>query len=116
MEDAAETLDNLFEALGQPDNGLPGVLVLPDLRLNGPFAQLARAVAIGRNLPITVADTYRRPMLDSRLEGEAYLAGRSAPGIGARCGGSGKGCPPMARLPTALPAARKTFACGWKSS
>ncbi len=80
MEDAAETLDNLFEALGQPDNGLPGVLVLPDLRLNGPFAQLARAVAIGRNLPITVADTYRRPMLDSRLEGDAYLAGTISAG------------------------------------
>ena len=72
-EDAAETLDNLLEALGGGGTGLPSILVLPDLRLNGPFAQLMRAVAIGRNLPVTVTDTYRRPMLESLLDGQAYL-------------------------------------------
>ncbi|MFP5077374.1 GNAT family N-acetyltransferase [Rhizobium sp. YIM 134829] len=79
-EDAAETLDNLFDGLGQTDTGLPGVLVLPDLRLNGSFAQLARAVAISRNLPITVTDTYRRPMLDSHLDGDGYLRGAISAG------------------------------------
>jgi hypothetical protein len=54
-------------------SGLPGILVLPDLRLNGAFAQLMRAVAIGRNLPVTVTDTYRRPMLESLLDGQTYL-------------------------------------------
>lgn len=72
-EDAAETLDNMLEALGGPGTGLPAILVLPDLRLNGAFAQLLRAVAIGRNLPVTVTDTYRRPMLQSLLDGQSYL-------------------------------------------
>lgn len=72
-EDAAETIDNLYEALADRSAGLPGVLVLPDIRLKGKFAQLARAVAIGRNLPLTVTDTYTRPMLESLLDGQTYL-------------------------------------------
>ncbi|WP_411037405.1 GNAT family N-acetyltransferase [Shinella sp. BYT-45] len=72
-EEAAETLDSLLEALGSTGSGLPPILVLPDLRLNGPFAQLVRAVAIGRNLPVTVTDVYRRPMLESLLDGQTYL-------------------------------------------
>lgn len=39
-EDAAETLDNLLDVLGSGHAGLPPILVLPDLRLAGPFAQL----------------------------------------------------------------------------
>jgi hypothetical protein len=78
-EEAAETLDNVLEAFAAPGLRLPAVLVLPDLRLNGPFAALMRTVAIGRNLPITVTDTYRRPMLDSLLDGQAYLQGAISP-------------------------------------
>jgi hypothetical protein len=72
-EGAAETIDNLYEAFASPSAGLPGVLVLPDVRLTGKFAQLARAVAIGRNLPLTVTDTFTRPMLESLEDGESYL-------------------------------------------
>ncbi|WP_455270407.1 GNAT family N-acetyltransferase [Rhizobium herbae] len=72
-EDAAETIDNFYEALTAPAANLPGVLVLPDIRLKGKFAQLARAVAIGRNLPLTVTDTFSRPMLESLQDGETYL-------------------------------------------
>ncbi|MDW9416162.1 GNAT family N-acetyltransferase [Sinorhizobium meliloti] len=72
-EDAAETISNLYEALAAPSAGLPPVLVLPDIRLNGKFAQLARAVAIGENLPLTVTDTFSRPMLESLLDGPTYL-------------------------------------------
>src|SRR5690606_33461273 len=68
-----ETLDNVLDAVAAPALRLPQVLVLPDLRLDGPFARLMRAVAIGRNLPLTVTDTYRRPMLESLLDGETYL-------------------------------------------
>lgn len=78
-EDAAETIDNLFEALTRPAAGLPGVLVLPDVRLKGKFAQLARAVAIGRNLPLAETDTYSRPMLDSLLDGTTYLKNAISP-------------------------------------
>lgn len=78
-EEAAETLDNFLEVMGGPNTGLPAILVLPDLRLNGAFAQLIRAVAIGRNLSVTVTDTYRRPMLDSLLDGQTYLKKAIAP-------------------------------------
>ncbi|OBZ91989.1 hypothetical protein ADU59_29105 [Pararhizobium polonicum] len=79
-EDAAETIDNLYEAFTAPSVGLPGVLVLPDIRLKGKFAQLARAVAIGRNLPLTVTDTYTRPMLESLEDGQTYLRHAISPG------------------------------------
>jgi hypothetical protein len=72
-EDSAETIDNLFDALSMREARLPSVLVMPDVRLSGPFAQLAKAVAIGRNLPVTVTDPYLRPMLESLLDGETYL-------------------------------------------
>lgn len=73
-EDAAETLDNMLEALGRPETGLPGVLVLPDMRLNGPVASLMRAVATSRNLAVAVTDEAQRPFLESTLDADAYLA------------------------------------------
>ena len=76
-EDAAETLDNMLEALSRPETGLPGILVLPDMRLNGPVAGLLRAVAMSRNLSIVVTDEAERPFLESTLDADDYLA-RSA--------------------------------------
>jgi hypothetical protein len=72
-EDAAETLDNLLEGLAARGLRLPGILVLPDLRLNGIFARMARAVAIGRNLPIATTNPYLRPMLQSEEDPTVYL-------------------------------------------
>jgi len=78
-EEAAETLDNLFEGLLRRELHLPTTLVLPDVRLNGPFVQMAKAVAIGRNLPITVANTYSRPMLQSSEDALDYLTAAISP-------------------------------------
>jgi hypothetical protein len=72
-EGAAETIDNMLEALARPDAKLPGILVLPDLRLNGRFTPLIKAVAIGRDLPLTVTNTFERPMLESQEDGDTYL-------------------------------------------
>lgn len=72
-EGAAETIDNLFEALVRKDTRLPTTLVLPDVRLNGPVMQLVKAVAIGRNLPIAVSDIYQRPMLQSTEDALDYV-------------------------------------------
>ena len=72
-ENAAETVDNFLDAMGRDDNRLPSVLVLPDIRLNGPFAQMARAIAMSRNLPIDTTNEQPRPMLESLLDGDAYL-------------------------------------------
>tara|TARA_R110002020_G_scaffold198830_9_gene400168 strand:- start:50076 stop:51350 length:1275 start_codon:yes stop_codon:yes gene_type:complete len=78
-EDAAETFDNMLEALGRPDSGLPGILVLPDMRLNGPVARLMRAVAAGRNLSVVVTDELERPFLESTLDVDEYLAKSVSP-------------------------------------
>lgn len=72
-EGAAETIDNFLDALGREESRLPSVLVLPDIRLNGQFAQVARAIAMSRNLPISTTNEQSRPMLDSLLDGDAYL-------------------------------------------
>jgi CelD/BcsL family acetyltransferase involved in cellulose biosynthesis len=72
-ENAAETIDHLFEALGSDDSQLPHVLVLPDIRLRGPFAQMLKAIAMSRNLPVQTANEHLRPMLESLLDGETYL-------------------------------------------
>ncbi|MBB6180027.1 hypothetical protein HNQ75_002002 [Rhizobium flavum] len=72
-EGAAETLDNLLDGLSRPDMQLPSVLVLPQIRINGRFAQLARAVAVGRDLPVTLAEPGTRPMLESVEAPETYL-------------------------------------------
>lgn len=72
-EDAAETIDNVFEVLARREAKLPSVLVLPDIRLSGRFAQLAKAVAIARDLPVATTDTFKRPMLESYLDGDSYL-------------------------------------------
>lgn len=73
-EDAAETLDNMLEALSLADMGLPGILVLPDMRLDGPVAGLLRAVAMARNLSVVITDQAQRPFLESRLDADDYLA------------------------------------------
>lgn len=73
-EEAAETLDNMLEALDNPESGLPGILVLPDIRLNGPVAGLLRAVAMGRNLSVVETDQVERPFLESDLDAEDYIA------------------------------------------
>ena len=78
-EDAGETLDNFFEALANPAAELPGILVLPDLRLKGRFAQMAKVIAMGRNLPVAVTGEFKRPMLQSPLDGPAYLGKSISP-------------------------------------
>lgn len=72
-EDAAETIDNLLEGFARKESGLPSVLVIPDMRLNGNFGVLAKAIALSRNLPVDVTGQFERPMLQSFLDGEAYL-------------------------------------------
>ena len=72
-EGAAETMDNLFDGLGDSAARLPHVLVFPDVRLNGRFVHLAKAVALARDLPLAVANPFERPMLESAIDGPDYL-------------------------------------------
>ncbi|WP_337269267.1 GNAT family N-acetyltransferase [Oryzifoliimicrobium ureilyticus] len=72
-EGTAETLDNLLEALTHDDLRMPQILVLPDLRLNGVFSRMLKAVAMARNLPVAVTDKALRPMLESEKDALDYL-------------------------------------------
>ncbi|MDS7595267.1 GNAT family N-acetyltransferase [Agrobacterium tumefaciens] len=78
-EGAPETIDNLFDALSDKEMRLPNVLVLPDIRLDGPFSRLVKAIAMSRNLPLTMTGTYQRPMLESLQDGDTYLQEALAP-------------------------------------
>jgi len=72
-EGAAETIDNLLDAIASPEARLPSVLVLPQIRIDDRFAQLARAIAVGRDLPVTLTGQFERAMLESDADGETYL-------------------------------------------
>lgn len=73
-EEAAETIDNFLRGLADAAARLPGILVLPDLRLGGRFVHLLKAVALSRDLPITTTNPLVRPMLESQEDAEIYLA------------------------------------------
>ncbi|WP_420960623.1 type IV secretion system effector crotonyl transferase BspF [Brucella sp. IR073] len=72
-DDPIGVLEDLFDILSRKHLKMPEVLVLPDMRANGPVAQLIRAIALGRNLPITSIERAERPFLESQMEGDAYL-------------------------------------------
>lgn len=72
-DDPAGVIEDFFEMLARPRLKMPRVLMLPDLRLDGPVASLVRSVAESRSLPIEVAARSERPVLESRLDGDAYL-------------------------------------------
>ncbi len=73
-ENAAESIDDFLEALGNKEARLPSVLVLPEVRLDGQATKLFRAIAMSKNLPVAQTSEYERPKLESLLDGEAYLS------------------------------------------
>ena len=66
---------DFLDLLRRPALDLPKVLVIPDMRLDGPAAAALRAVASARGLTMEVASETVRPILESSLDGDAYLAG-----------------------------------------
>lgn len=78
-EGAAETIDNLLDALSQPELHLPNILVLPQVRLDGAFVRMVKAIALSRNLPLTTAEPHRRMMLESKVDASLYLQNTLSP-------------------------------------
>lgn len=72
-DDPAGVMEDFFGILGRPHLRLPRVFVLPEVRLDGPFASLLRGLAADRNLPLVTTNIVERPVLESRLDGDAYL-------------------------------------------
>ena len=72
-DDPAGVIEDFFAMLGRPHLKLPKVLVLPEVRLDGPVASLLGAVAESRGLTLVTINEVMRPFLESKLDGEAYL-------------------------------------------
>ncbi len=72
-DDPAGVVDDFISMLARPHLGMPKVLVLPETRLDGPFAAVLRSVAEARNLPLVMSNKVERPFLESHLDGDDYL-------------------------------------------
>lgn len=72
-DDPVSVVEDFFDMLARPHLKLPKVLVLPDMRLDGPVASVLRTVALGRNLSFHETLKVERPFLESRLDGDEYL-------------------------------------------
>jgi hypothetical protein len=72
-DDPAGVIEDFFAMLGRPHLKLPKVLVLPEMRLDGPVASLLSVVAESRGLTLVTTNEAQRPFLESDLDGDAYL-------------------------------------------
>jgi hypothetical protein len=72
-DDPVGVIEDFFAMLSRPHLKLPKVFVLPDIRLDGPVASLLATVAETRGLTLVATGKAERPMLESGLDGEAYL-------------------------------------------
>lgn len=72
-DDPVGVIEDFLAMLARPHLRLPKVFVFPDIRLDGPVANLLRTVAIGRDLAMATTSAGERPFLQSKLEGDNYL-------------------------------------------
>ena len=72
-DDPEGVVEDFFAMLSRPHLKLPKVLVLPDMRMDGPVARLLTAVADSRGLPLETSGVAERPFLESDLDGDDYL-------------------------------------------
>lgn len=75
-DDPMETLQSVLKAMAEPALALPDVLVLPDLRIDEPFAATLRAAATALGLPVALANTSDRAALVKR-EGDGEGVSRA---------------------------------------
>lgn len=72
-DDPLGVLEDFLDMMARPHLRLPKVLVLPDIRLDGPVASLLTAAAEARNLALVTTSQTERPALESGLDGDSYL-------------------------------------------
>ncbi|ESY48451.1 GNAT family N-acetyltransferase [Mesorhizobium sp. RSR380A] len=72
-DDPIGVVEDFFGMLSRPHLKLPKVFVLPDIRLDGPLASVLATVAETRGLTMVTTGKADRPVLESTLDGEAYL-------------------------------------------
>ena len=124
-DDPVDVLQDFFAMLSRPHLKLPKVLVLPDMRLDGPVTGLVRMVAMDRNLPIQTANRCTRAFLQSAAEPDEYLRNslsahhfREFRRLKRRLGEQGELTYEVARQPDEIRLGLETFltleARGWK--
>lgn len=62
-DDPQQTIESVLKAMTQPDLNLPDILVLPDLRIDEPFARATMAAARALGLPVARTNAYDRAAL-----------------------------------------------------
>lgn len=73
-DDAVGVIEDVLDIMARPHLKLPDVLVLPEIRVDGPAAHAIRTAAIGRGLPFVTADAAARPFVErSDLDGDQYV-------------------------------------------
>lgn len=72
-DDPLGVIEDFFGMLARPHLQMPKVVVLPDIRLDGPFAALLQTLAESRSLPMEIINRAERPFLQSREDGDDYL-------------------------------------------
>ena len=72
-DDPAGVIGDFFAMLSRPHLKLPKVFVLPEVRLDGPFAALVGCHAEAHGLPLALANRVERPHLAAGAEGDDYL-------------------------------------------
>lgn len=74
-DDPAGVIRDFLDMLARPHLHLPRVLVLPEVRLDGPFASLVARHAEAHGLPLALASRIERPHLLAQGDAETYLRG-----------------------------------------
>jgi hypothetical protein len=124
-DDPIGVVEDFFGMLSRPHLKLPKVFVLPDMRLDGPLASVLATVAETRGLTMVTTGKADRPVLESTLDGEAYLKAslrshhyREFRRLKRRLGDLGKLEHTVARGPDEIRHAIESFltleAAGWK--
>ena len=124
-DDPIGVVEDFFGMLSRPHLKLPKVFVLPDMRLDGPLASVLETVAETRGLTMVTTGKADRPVLESTLDGEAYLKAslrshhsREFRRLKRRLGDLGKLEHVVARGPDEIRHAIESFltleAAGWK--
>ena len=72
-DDPAGVIGDFLDMLARPHLKLPRVLVLPEVRLDGPFAGLLGRHAEAYGLPLALANRVERPHLLATGSADAYL-------------------------------------------
>lgn len=72
-DDPVGVIEDFFTLLGRRHLQLPRVLVMPETRLDGPFASILRSFASSHELSLVTTDEVERPFLESTLDADDYL-------------------------------------------